>query len=109
MRFFKLMTAVLLSAVLVGCGGHDYEGTWTSEAGAMGFSMQSGEIELGSDYMISDGVRSDANFEVIDQNGTQYLVVSEPSNPNDKIAFKIVSDDELIMDLGLAAITLRRQ
>lgn len=103
MNKIKLFLVGMLAVVLVGCGGHDYEGTWKMEAGAMGFNMGLGQFIIGSDYIEKEGKRDPMDFEVRETNGVKYLVMSDPKTNEEFGSFKIIDANTLSQKTGLGS------
>ncbi|MBW8192783.1 hypothetical protein K0504_17225 [Neiella marina] len=113
-RYMKYVAALAFTLLLTACGGHGYEGTYKLEAeGAMagllkmaqGMSGQEGDItiEIGSDYLISEGEKIEVD-EITTRvsNGKKYLVIVDEGSSED--AFEIGDNGTLIQNVGFGSL-----
>ncbi|EGR2232126.1 hypothetical protein DZF79_28420 [Vibrio parahaemolyticus] len=117
MKLIKYMSALAISAILVGCGGHSFEGDFQTKAGSQNelinaFAGMAGEaaptiVTIGKDYVESEGSRE--NFDEIfvreANDGNKYLVFVSGESEE---AWKIVDENTLSQGNGLINIELVR-
>lgn len=106
MNKIKLLFAVMLSVVLVGCGGHDYEGTWKSEASALGLSIGGESVVFGSDFVETASGKENATFETRTFDGKTLLDITYENGA--KETYQVVSENELVISDAMAKLTLKR-
>lgn len=102
-----------LALILAGCG-HEFEGEYKEQVGSPveflnSFAQIAGgkTVVIGSDYIDSDGIRTQYKDIFVRESGTQkYLVLI--NEDNDEEAWRIENPDTLIRDSGLVSITLKR-
>lgn len=115
MKMNKWCVAVLAGALLAGCGGTGFEGKYEVSAGsdmlgdmsaAMGAAMGKNTIEIGSDYIESNGQRQhlDKLF-VRETNGKRFLVAAAEGKED---AMEIVDDNTLQKGNGIMKIVFHR-
>lgn len=113
-RFF---TVALLSAFLVGCGGHGFEGQWkpsfdsalTKSGGMDRFASMMGTNEplvIGDDYIEQSGQRVELDIFKRESAGEEYLVMKTKSGEED--VFTIIDENTLYQGTGLISITYKR-
>lgn len=105
MKKIKILATVALSLVLTACG-HDFEGTWKMSSGAMGFSVDSGSVVIGEDFIETPDGRSEADIEVIKEEGKKYLVLTYPDTTSE--SFEIRDENTLYQGNEMVGITLTR-
>lgn len=108
MNKIKLFIIAAIATVLVGCGGHDYEGSWKLEGGVMGFNVAAGTMVIGSDYIEMDGVRTEVDVITRTSGADKYLVLVDKDTGADIEAYKIVDNNTMTMEQGMAVMTLTR-
>jgi hypothetical protein len=113
---FKLVCAVVLSALLSACGGHGFEGKWKMQIAndAMGGALAkmaqklAGDTTLiiGDDYIESNGQRHEVDISIRESDDKRYLVMKD-DNDNEQI-FLIKDDNTLVQGNGFASINFKR-
>lgn len=106
MNKLKLFFAAMLSIVLVGCGGHDFEGTWKSEASTFGVSIGGDSVVFGSDFVETKSGKENAKFEVREFDGSTLLDITYDNGA--KETYQVVSENELVISDAMAKLTLKR-
>lgn len=112
----RFLSVALISAFLVGCGGHDYEGEWKAsfdsqlaKSGGMDrFAKMMGTdapLVIGSDYIERNGERVDVEIFERQSAGKQYLVMKSEDGED---VFTIVDDNTLYQGNGLISVTYKR-
>ncbi|MCY9865002.1 hypothetical protein OTK49_21020 [Vibrio coralliirubri] len=100
MKKIKLFLASVAALVLVGCGGHGYEGEYVGkmEKSMLGKSDKTVTMVIGSNYMELAGERSEYDtIQVVDNN----LVLQKGEK---KESLAIVDDSTLSMDAGYMVV-----
>lgn len=112
MQFTKYGAIVALITSLIGCG-HGYEGEFRTEAGSSNellnaFSSAAGSqtIVIGSDYIESEGQRTEFDEIFVRESGNQSFLVFKDNKSEE--AWKIIDKDTLIQDHGYIKIKLAR-
>ena len=98
MRLFKVLGVAMACLLLAGCGGHGYEGTWTSDFG--------GSMTIGPDYIESRGVRTKYDKIFVRKGALGEYLVFDTAGKEE--AMRIKNKDTLAQDVGLAVMILRR-
>lgn len=85
MKVIKWSLIIFITSILFGCGGHDFEGEFSSDV--------IGKLTIGPDYIEAQGQRK--NFEIFtrESDGKEYLVFK---NENSEDAWEIVDEDKLV-------------
>lgn len=113
MKLIKYASILALVGALTGCGGHGYEGEYESKAGssnefmnAFAGSAGSQRIEIGSDYIESQGQRQEFDDIFVRESGKEKYLVFK--NEKSEEAWKIIDDDTLMQGNGLMNVKLVR-
>lgn len=106
----KTLLIAPITALLVACGGHDFEGKYETKVaesvGAMGIKMPKQTLIIGEDFMEANGQRQtfDEVF-VRDLGGTDYLIFK---NGDQEMGLKVIDDDTLAMGTGITSVKYAR-
>ncbi|GAA0681955.1 hypothetical protein GCM10009104_03410 [Marinobacterium maritimum] len=109
MKKLRLLLISLFALVLVGCG-HGFEGTYKIEVSSVGVNLgdliPDNRLVIGSDYLESDGERTDMDkIFVRESGGSRYLVFKEKGKEE---AWKIINDKTLEQGNGFAKVRMSR-
>lgn len=113
----RFLSIALVSAFLVGCGGHNFEGEWKAsfdsaltKSGSMDrFASMMGSNEplvIGDDYIERGGQRLELEIFERESAGKKYLVMKTESGDED--VFTIVDDNTLYQGTDLISVTYKR-
>lgn len=94
MKIIKWLSIVFISSILFGCGGHGFEGEFSSDF--------AGKMTIGPDYIENNGQRQ--NFDEIfvrESDNKEYLVFKLKEAEE---AWEIIDDDHLVKRLGKRVI-----
>lgn len=112
MKLIKYASIVALIGTLVGCG-HGYEGEYQSKAGSSNEFMNafagaagSQKIVIGSDYIESQGQRTEFDDIFVRESGEESYLVFKDSESEE--AWKIVDEDTLLQGNGFMNVKLVR-
>lgn len=117
MKLIKYISVLAITAILIGCGGHPFQGDFQTKAGSQNellnaFAGMAGNaaptiVTIGKDYVESEGNRE--NFDEIfvrkSSDGKEYLIFV---NGDSEEAWKIVDENTLSQGNGLINIELVR-
>lgn len=116
MKSVKTGLVLALSALLMACGGHGFEGEYEIKAGANNRTMETlmgmvgggpSKMVIGSDYVESEGKRQDLEkIFVRESGGTKYLVFKDKQA--DEEVWRILDDKTLESGNALMSIKLVR-
>ncbi|WP_087020128.1 hypothetical protein [Thaumasiovibrio subtropicus] len=112
MKSFKLAAAMTLSLVLIGCGGHDFQGTYQGSisTGLGGLDNLLGAMSDDEDSRMTIGKKhiiiadEKYTFDKIYVEGNQLVLEAE----GEKESMKIVDKDTLELSQGHMTITYQR-
>lgn len=109
MKKLRLLLLSMITLVLVGCG-HGYEGTYKVEVSSVGVNlgdlMPDTRIVIGSDYVESDGERTQMDdIFVRESGGNRYLVLKSDGKED---AWKVIDDKTLERGNGFAKARMVR-
>ncbi|GHA40820.1 hypothetical protein ACFFLZ_01340 [Photobacterium aphoticum] len=103
MKKIKLFFTSVIAVMLVGCGGHGYEGEYSIEFQDAFFGKKqsggSAVMVLGSDYMELDGDRTE--FDSIKVVDGRLLLETDGKQPE---TLKIIDDSTIVMDAGFGVM-----
>ena len=113
----QFLSAIALSAVLYGCGGHDFEGEWNTsfdsaltKSGSLDrFASMVGTdapLVIGDDYIERGGKRVELEIFERKSAGKRYLVMKTDNGDED--VFTIVDNDTLYQGTNLISVTYKR-
>lgn len=112
MTWFKLASTLLLMVTLSGCG-HGFEGEYESKASSSNELMDafakvagSQTIVIGSNYIDSEGSRSEFEKIFVRESGSERYLVFESAADED--VWKIIDQDTLIKGSDLMNLKLVR-
>ena len=88
MKLIKYVSILALVGVLVGCGGHGYEGEWEQRV----LGDLRGKVVIGSDYTQSEGERQEFEIFVRESDKVKYLVFKDKESEE---AWEILDQDTL--------------
>lgn len=107
MKKIKYFVLAAVSALLVGCGGHGYEGEYSIEfKDAMFGKKHSGNgatMILGSDFMELEGERT--QFDSIEVVNDRLVLTKEGSAPE---SLDIVDESTITMNTGFGVMTFTK-
>lgn len=109
----KMLWVGGLALVLAGCG-HGFEGEYRQQVGSSNellnaFAQVAGDknLVIGSDYIDSDGIRTQYRSIFVRESGSQkYLVFTKEDGTEE--AWKVEDDETLIQGGGLVSVKLKR-
>lgn len=113
MKLVKYASILVLLGILVGCGGHGYEGEYQTKAGSSNEFMNavagitgSQNIIIGADYIESQGQRTAFDDIFVRESGDDSYLVFKTEGTEE--AWKIVDEDTLLRGNDLVSIKLVR-
>ncbi|MEZ9575848.1 MULTISPECIES: hypothetical protein [unclassified Vibrio] len=105
MKIFKILAASVLSLVLVGCGGHGYEGKYEATitqadlfGGLLGNSRGAKNTEtttmtLGKNYIMFEEDKTElSSIEVVEEDGEKFLKLVNKEDKDDVLWISIEED-----------------
>jgi PBP1b-binding outer membrane lipoprotein LpoB len=108
----KQLCLLLLAVIISGCSGHEFEGSYRTETDNKFLNSLAKKtadpslLVIGSDYIESDGERTDFDKIFVRESGEKRYLVFQDNDEED--SWKIINDKTIEQNLGFLKVKFIR-